>query len=86
MFLSASRKSSMLLCSASRAFDVVLEHGDDQFVLALEVRIEGAAREARRSHDRLDAGAANTLFLEHARRCLEQLVAGFVPGRSGSHS
>ena len=66
--------------------DVVLEHGDDQFVLALEVRIERPAREASRRRDRLDAGAADSLFLEHARRRLEQLFAGVVPCGSRSHS
>ena len=66
--------------------DVILEHGDDQLVLALEIRIERPAREAGRRRDRLDAGAADALFLEHARRRLEQLFAGVVPGRSGSHS
>jgi hypothetical protein len=69
-----------------RLLDVILEHGDDQFVLALEVRIERPAREAGRRRDRLDAGAADALFLEHARRRLEQLFAGVVPCGSGSHS
>ena len=66
--------------------DVILEHGDDQLVLALEIRIEGAAREAGRGRDGLDAGAADALFLEHARRRFEQFVAGVVPGGSGSDS
>ena len=66
--------------------DVILEHGDDQLVLALEVRIERPAREAGRRRDRLDAGAADALFLEHARRRLEQLFAGIVPCGSRSHS
>ena len=66
--------------------DVILEHGDDQLVLALEIRIERPAREAGRRRDGLDAGAADALFLEHARRRLEQLFAGIVPGRSGSNS
>ena len=66
-----------------RMLDVVLEHGDDQFVLALEVRIKRAAREARRSRDRLDAGAANSLVFEDLRSCLEQLFAGVVSCRSG---
>ena len=66
--------------------DVILEHGDDQFVLALEIRIERPAGEAGRGRNGLDAGAADALFLEHARRRLEQLFAGVVPGRSGSNS
>ncbi len=66
--------------------DMVLEHGDDQLVLALEIRIERAAREAGRRRNGLDAGAADALFLEDARRRLEQLFAGIVPGRSGSDS
>ena len=69
-----------------RLLDVILEHGDDQLVLALEIRIERAAGETGRSRDGLDAGAADALFLEHARRRFEQLVAGIVPGRSGSNS
>ena len=70
----------------NRLLDVILEHGDDQLVLALEIRIERPAREAGRSRNGLDAGAADALFLEHARRRLEQLFAGVVPGRSGSNS
>ena len=69
-----------------RLLDVILEHGDDQLVLALEIRIERAARETGRGRDGLDAGAADALFLEHARRRLEQFVAGIVPGGSGSNS
>ena len=86
-------KSARFLCLLEQIadapdglLDVILEHGDDQFVLALEVRIERPAREAGRRRDRLDAGAADTLFLEHARRRLEQLFAGVVPCGSGSHS
>ena len=66
--------------------DVILEHGDDQLVLALEIRVERPARETGRGGDGLDAGAADALFLEHPRRRLEQLFAGIVPGRSGSDS
>src|SRR4030095_10583976 len=67
-----------------RLLDVILEHGGDQFVLADKIRIKRAARETGRGCDRFDTGAVNALFLEHPRRCLEQLVAGIVPGRSGS--
>src|SRR5712664_2731016 len=67
-------------------FDVILEHGDDQLVLALEIRIKRPAREAGRSRDAFDAGAADSLFLEDARRRLKQLFAGIVPSRSGSNS
>ena len=66
--------------------DVILEHGDDQFVLAGEIRIKCPAREAGRGRDGLDAGAADALFLEDACRRLEQLFAGIVPGRSGPNS
>ena len=66
--------------------DVVLEHGDDQLVLAVEIRIECSAREAGRRRDRLDAGAPDALFLEQTRRRFEQLFAGHVPGRSGANS
>ena len=69
-----------------RLLDVILQHGDDQFVLALEIRIERAAGKTGRGRDRLDAGAADALFLEHPRRRFEQLFAGIVPGRSGSNS
>ena len=69
-----------------RLLDVILEHGDDQLVLALEIRIKRPAREAGRSRDAFDAGAADSLFLEDARRRLKQLFAGIVPGRSGSNS
>ena len=69
-----------------RLRDVILDHGDDQLVLAPEIRIERAAAEAGRRRDGLDAGAADALFLEHARRRLEQLFAGIVPGRSCSNS
>ena len=72
--------------ASDRLLDVILEHGDDQLVLALEIRIERAAREAGRGRDGLDAGAADALFLEHARRRLEQFFAGVVPGGSGSDS
>ena len=63
--------------------DMVFEHRDDQLILAGEVRIERAAGEAGRGRDRLDAGAADALFLEHAGGRLEQFVAGIVPGRPG---
>jgi len=53
--------------------DVILDHGDDQLVLALEIRIKRPAREAGRSRDAFDAGAADSLFLEDARRRLKQL-------------
>ena len=66
--------------------DVILEHGDDQFFLALEVRIKRSACKSGRGRNRLDAGAADPLFLEHARRRLEQLLAGIVTGGSGSNS
>ena len=66
--------------------DVVLEHRNDQFVLAVEIRVERPARESGRRHDRFDAGGVDALFLEHARRSLEQLVAGGVPRRSGANS
>ena len=66
--------------------DVILEHGDDQLVLALEIRIESAAREAGSGRDDLDAGAADALFLEHPCRRFEQLLAGVVPRGSGSDS
>jgi hypothetical protein len=62
-------------------FDVILEHGDDQLVLALEIRIERAPRKAGRGRNGLDAGAADSLILEDARRRFEQLFAGIVPGR-----
>ncbi len=62
-----------------RLRDVILEHGDDQLVLAVEVRVERPARETGRGRNRLDAGAADTLFLEHPRRGLEQLFARVVP-------
>ena len=84
------RGSSMLgeqiVHSLDRLLDVILEHGDDQFVLALEIRIEGAAREAGGGRDDLDAGAADALFLEDARRRFEQFFAGVVPGGPGSDS
>jgi hypothetical protein len=69
-----------------RLLDVVLEHREDEFFLALEVRIERPARETGGGRDRLDAGATDPLFLEHARSGLEQLFAGVVPGRSGPDS
>ena len=72
--------------ASDRLLDVILEHRDDQFVLALEIRIERAARKTGRSGNGLDAGAADALFLEHARRRLEQLFAGIVPRRSGPNS
>ncbi len=72
--------------ASKRLLDVILEHGDDQFVLALEVGIERAAGETGRGRDGFDAGAADAVFLEHARGRLEQLVAGIVTGRSGSDS
>ena len=50
-----------------RLLDVIFQHGDDQLVLAGEVRIERAAGEAGGQRDRLDAGAADALVLEHAR-------------------
>ena len=69
-----------------RLLDVVLEHGDDQLILAFEIRIERAAGKTGGGRNRLDAGAADALFLEHPRRCLEQFFAGVVPGGSGSNS
>ena len=67
-----------------RLLDVILEHGDDQLVLVGEIRIERAAGEAGRGRNPFDAGGIDALFLEYQRSRLEQLVAGIVPGRSGS--
>ena len=53
--------------------------------LLVEIRIERPARETGRGRDRFDAGGIDALFLEDARRRLEQFVAGIVPGRSGSY-
>jgi hypothetical protein len=72
--------------SRDRLLDVIFEHGNDQFVLALEIRIEGAAREPGGRRDDLDAGAADSLFLEDARRRLEQLFASVVSCGSGPYS
>ena len=69
-----------------RLLDVVLQHGDDQLVLAVEIRIERAARETGSRRDRFDTGGIDALFLEDAGGRLEQFVAGIVPGRSGSDS
>ena len=69
-----------------RPFDVVLQHGDDQLVLVVEIRIEGAARQAGGSRDRLDAGRTDTLLLEHLGGGLEQLFPRFLAGRSGPYS
>ena len=60
--------------------DVILEHGDDQLVLAPEIRIERPARETRRRRDGLDAGPADPLFLEDARRRLDTAFRGYRPG------
>src|SRR6202041_3559618 len=67
-------------------FDVILQHGDDQLVLALEIRIERAPRKSGRGGNGFDAGAADALILEDTRCGFEQLFAGIVPGRSGSNS
>src|SRR6266850_6764566 len=72
--------------ASNRLCDVILDHGDDQLVLALEIRIKRPACEAGCSRDAFDAGAADSLFLEDARRRFKQLFAGIVPGRSGSNS
>src|SRR3982074_3710682 len=45
-------------------FDVILDHGDDQLVLALEIGIERPARKTGRGRNDLDAGAADSLFLK----------------------
>jgi hypothetical protein len=66
--------------------DVILEHRDDQLVLAGKIRIKCPAREAGRGRDGLDAGAADALLLEDECRRFEQLFAGVVPGRSGPNS
>src|SRR5260370_41711587 len=66
--------------------DVILEHGDDQLVLAGKVRIKRPARKAGRGGDGLDAGATDALFLEHSRRRLEQLFKGIVPARPAPNS
>jgi len=47
--------------ASNRLLDVILEHGDDQLVLAREIRIKRAAREAGRRRNSLDAGAADSL-------------------------
>ena len=82
-FLCFARSS---MHAPNRLLDVIFEHGDDQLVLALEIRIERAAREAGGGRDDFDAGAADSLFLEHARRRFEQFLAGVVPCGSGSDS
>ena len=69
-----------------RALDMVLQHGDDQIVLAREVRIEGAAGEAGGGGNRLDAGRADAAFLEDPGRRLEQLLPRIVAGRTCAHS
>ena len=93
MVFRASMKPAMFSCFGEKVeiasnglLDVILEHGDDQFVLAGKIRIKGPAREAGRGSDGLDTGAADALFLEDARRRLEQLFAGVVPGWSGPNS
>jgi hypothetical protein len=90
MVFSASRKSARfcekLVHPSNGLFDVLLDHGDDQLVLALEVRVERSTREAGRGRDILDAGAADALFLADACGRLEQLFAGIVPCRSGPDS
>jgi len=70
----------------NRLLDMILQHGDDQLVLAVEVRIKRPARKAGGRRDRFDAGAADSLLLEDARRRLEQFVAGIIPGRSRPNS
>ena len=65
---------------------VILEHGDDQLVFALEIRVKRPAREAGRGGNGFDTGAADALFLEYARRRFQQLFASIIPGRSGSGS
>ena len=69
-----------------RPIDVVLQHGDDQLVLVVEIRIEGAARQPGGGRDRLDAGRTDALLLEDLGGGLEQLFPRFLAGRSGSHS
>jgi hypothetical protein len=64
---------------------MLLQHGDDEFVLACEIRIEGAPREAGRGGDGFDACRTYTLFLEYLRGCLEQLFAGVVARRPGAN-
>ena len=69
-----------------RPFDVVLQHGDDQIVLVVEIRIEGAARQPGGGRDRLDAGRTDALLLEDLGGGLEQLFPRFLASRSGSYS
>ena len=69
-----------------RPLDVVLQHGDDQLVLVVEIRIEGAARQPGGGRDRLDAGRTDAVLLEDLGGGLEQLFPRFLAGRTGSHS
>ena len=69
-----------------RPFDVVLQHGDDQIVLVVEIRIEGAARQPGGGRDHLDAGRADAVLLEDLGGGLEQLFPRLVAGRTGAYS
>jgi len=65
---------------AHGSLDVVLEHGDDQLVLAGEIGIDGAAREAGGGGDGFDAGSADPLLLENLGGGREEALARHVAG------
>jgi len=71
---------------AHGSIDVILEHGDDQVVLAGEIGIDGAAREAGGGGNGFDAGAADPLLLEDLGGGREEALAGRVASRSGPPS
>lgn len=71
---------------AHGALDVVLEHGNDQLVLAGEIGIDGAARESGGGGNGFDAGSADPLLLEDLGGGREEALARHVAGGSGPPS
>ncbi len=66
------------------AGEVVVEHGDGQLLLPLEVRVEGAAGEAGGGGDLLDRGGAHPVLGEDTGGRLEQPLPRLVAG--GTHA
>src|SRR5262249_32986181 len=68
-----------------RSLDVVLEHRDDELVLAREVRVERAASEAGGGRDRLDARSPGAPLGAPPGPGVERLAPRLVARRTGAH-
>src|SRR5574343_1040127 len=56
----------------------VFAHGEEQFRLVGKMPVNSAARDAGCLGDLIERGAANSAFMKHPTRCVDDVLAGFV--------